>query len=107
MDDKILFRIDSILKHIELVLNDTQGIDLLNLDKNSILFRATCFSVSQIGEQMVQLEKKIGEKYPQLPWMYSRTMRNFIVHDYSNVDKELVSSISLWIFLCSKNRSYK
>ena len=92
MDDKVLLRLDSLLRHIELVLKDTKGINILNLDEDSLLYRATCFSISQIGEKMVQLEKKIGDKYPDLPWMYSRTMRNFIVHDYDNVDKKMVSS---------------
>ena len=92
MDDKVLLRIDSLLGHIELILKDTKDIDILNLDEDSLLYRATCFSISQIGEKMVQLEKKIGDKYPDLPWMYSRTMRNFIVHDYDNVDKKMVSS---------------
>ena len=56
------------------------------------LRKATCFSVSQIGEQMVQLEKKIGNEYPQIPWLYARTMRNFLVHDYDHVDIEVVKT---------------
>ena len=67
MDDKVLMRVDSILRHIDLVLRDTNGVDISNLGEFDVLFRATCFSISQIGEQMVQLEKKIGNKYPQIP----------------------------------------
>ena len=92
MDDKVLLRIDSLLKHIDLVLNDTNGVDVSKLEEGNILFRATCFSISQIGEQMVQLEKKIGDKYPHVPWIYARNMRNFIVHDYDSVDPEQVAS---------------
>ena len=92
MDDKVLMRIDSLLRHINLVLKDTNGIDVSSLNERDILFRATCFSISQIGEQMVQLEKKIGDKYPNVPWVYARSMRNFIVHDYDSVDPEAVAS---------------
>lgn len=92
MDKKVLIRVNSLLKHIDLVLRDTVGVDISSLKESDILFRATCFSISQIGEQMVNLEKKIGKEYPQIPWLYARTMRNFIVHDYDHVDPKTVST---------------
>ena len=92
MDKKVLVRINSLLKHIDLVLRDTEKVDVSNLKESDVLFRATCFSISQIGEQMVQLEKKIGNEYPQIPWLYARTMRNFLVHDYDHVDIEVVKT---------------
>ena len=96
MDKKVLMRIDSLLRHIDLALNDTQGVDISSLKENDILFRATCFSISQIGEQMVQLEKKIGIDYPQVPWLYARTMRNFLVHYYDHVDpKEVETTVAI------------
>ena len=96
MDNKVLMRVDSLLRHIDFVLKDTEGVDVSSLGEFDVLFRATCFSISQIGEQMVQLEKKIGKDYPQIPWIYARTMRNFIVHDYDRVDpKQVQSTITL------------
>lgn len=92
MDENVLVRIDSLLEHIDLVLSDTKGINIVEFDEDSVLVRATCFSISQIGEQMVNLEKKIGKKYPELPWVYARNMRNIIVHDYEKIDLEQVSS---------------
>lgn len=92
MDDKILFRVNSLLKQIDFILNDTKDVNLSSLDENSVLLRATCFSIAQIGEKMVQLEKKIGDKYPDLPWVYARNMRNIIVHDYEKIDIEQVRS---------------
>ena len=82
MDKKVLVRINSLLKHIDLVLRDTEKVDVSNLKESDVLFRATCFSISQIGEQMVQLEKKIGNEYPQIPWLY----------DYDHVDIEVVKT---------------
>ena len=41
---------------------------------------------------MARLQEKIGDKYPDLPWSLSRRMRNFIVHDYENVNPLIVFS---------------
>lgn len=49
MDSKALLRINSLLKHIDLVLTDMKDIDFAHFEEDSLLFRATCFSVSQIG----------------------------------------------------------
>ena len=46
MDEITLLRIDSVLKHIDEVLNDTSGVTLDELKKSNLLLRATCFSVA-------------------------------------------------------------
>ena len=91
MDNKALLRINSLLKHINFVIADTKNVDISNLKEDSVIFRATCFSIAQIGEQMARLQEKIGDKYPKLPWQYARQMRNFLIHDYEKVDPGLVS----------------
>ena len=92
MDELILLRIDSILKRIDQVLSDTSGVSLEDLRQSNLLLRATCFSIAQIGETMNQLEKTLGAKYWNLPWIGARGMRNIIVHDYGNADVEQVYS---------------
>ena len=92
MDKIIINRIDSLLEHIDLVLKDTDGLSIGDIEKQNLLLRATCFSISQIGEMMNQLEKKLGERYPNLPWLEARKMRNVIVHDYGNADVEQIYS---------------
>ena len=92
--DKLIFdRIDSLLEHIDLVFYDTDGLTIEEIKQNSILLRATCFSVSQIGEMMIQLEKKLSTIYPELPWSRARGMRNIIVHDYGGTDIKMVYSV--------------
>ena len=92
MDNLLIYRIDSLLEHIDLVLSDTNGLCAKDIKKSSMLLRATCFSISQIGEMMIQLERSLGDKYPDLPWFDARTMRNVIVHDYGGTDIEQVYS---------------
>lgn len=43
MDDKTLLRIDSLLKHIDRVLEDTDALTLEQLKKSDLLLRATSF----------------------------------------------------------------
>ena len=93
MDKKLLiYRIDSLLEHIDLVFNDTNGLSSADIEKSNLLLRATCFSVAQIGEMMNQLEKELSPKYDRLPWADARKMRNIIVHDYVGTDVEQVYS---------------
>ena len=92
MDKLLIYRIDSLLEHIDLVLKDTNGLSLKDIKKSNLLLRATCFSVAQIGEMMVQLEKLLIEDYPNLPWDGARQMRNIIVHDYGAADLDQVYS---------------
>ena len=93
MDKELLIcRIDSLLEHIDLVFNDTNGLTIEEIEKSNLLLRATCFSVAQIGEMMNQLEKALSQKYDQLPWLSARKMRNIIVHDYGGTDIEQVYS---------------
>ena len=96
--DKLLIvqRIDNLLEHIDLILNDTKEISFQDLDKSSLLLRATCFSISQIGEIMNHLEKELSNKYANLPWISARRMRNMIVHDYVGTDiQQVYSTIKL------------
>ena len=87
MDKNLLiYRIDSLLEHIDLVLEDTKGLTVSQIKDSSLLVRATCFSISQIGEIMNHLEKDLSLKYKSIPWVGARRMRNVIVHDYGSAD---------------------
>lgn len=93
MDKELLiYRIDSLLEHIDLVFNDTNKLSINDIERSNLLLRATCFSVAQIGEMMNQLEKELSPKYDRLPWVDARKMRNIIVHDYVGTDVEQVYS---------------
>ena len=94
MDKKLLiYRIDLLLEHIDLVFNDTKGLSVSDIENSNLLLRATCFSIAQIGEMMNQLEKELSPKYDHLPWVDARKMRNIIVHDYVGTDVEQIYSI--------------
>ncbi len=90
MDSKIPLRVNTLLKIIEEVIVDLDGVSFNDFEKSSLLQRATSFSISQVGEMMVKMEASLGEKYKELPWKAARRMRNFIVHDYADVNLDEV-----------------
>lgn len=92
MDNITIYRIDTLLEHIDLVLSDTKDLSIEQIAGSSLLLRATSFSISQIGEMMNQLEKQLGKQYPTLPWADAKAMRNVIVHDYGKTDIEQIYS---------------
>lgn len=67
--DKTLIqsRIDSILKHIDLVQSDLSNMSLEEFSKSDLFVRGTCFSLMQIGEQLNKLESIFGTDYPNIP----------------------------------------
>ena len=92
MAKKIIARIDGILKQINHVQEEINGLSFEEFQNGYLIPEAVSFSVSQVGERMNKLEELIGEQYPNLPWKDARKMRNIIVHDYDNVDFKKVYS---------------
>ncbi len=90
MDEKIMLRLDSALKHIRLAQEDLDGVSLDDLRKSLPLQKAVCSSLVQIGETMKKIRVLLEEKYPKLPWRFSATTRNFLVHDYEAVNSRIV-----------------
>lgn len=90
MTKRTIQRINTIIKHVEVVEKDLNGVSLTQFKESDILVRATAFSISQIGEQMIQIEEELKDDYDGLPWKEARNMRNLIVHVYSSVKAEVV-----------------
>ena len=43
-----------------------------------------------IGEAAGKLSEEFAQKHPHLPLAKARAMRNFIAHDYDDIDRDLV-----------------
>ena len=50
MTKRTIQRINTIIKHVEVVENDLNGITLAKFKELDVLVRATAFSIAQIGE---------------------------------------------------------
>ena len=90
MDDKVIQRIDGVLKLINKIRPELDGVSFEEFLDDEYLVDAISFRLSQIGEKMIKLEKLLGEKYPNIPWKSARKMRNIIVHDYENTNPFII-----------------
>lgn len=86
MGNKIIQRIDGVLKHIDVIQKNITNISYEEFVNKSLLADAISFNLSQIGERMNKIEKILKDKYPDLPWKETRRMRNIIVHDYDRAN---------------------
>ena len=82
----IRLRLDKILEHINEIQNDMKGITLDEFKKKSLLARATCFSIEQIGENLNSVSKTLQEAYPEIDWEDIIGTRIVIAHHYHKID---------------------
>lgn len=89
MDQKLAkLRAKNAIKHIDLALNDINGVSLEEFKQSDLLSRADAFSITQIGEQLNRLSEFYEKDHPEIPWYKANGMRNMIVHDYHRVNFE-------------------
>ena len=60
------------------------------LKQNRRLAYAVCRSLEIIGEATKKLSYHFREKYPEVEWKKMAGIRDVIIHDYLNVDLEVV-----------------
>ena len=94
MDQALIkLRIESILKHIDSIIEDLEDKTLEDFAKSDLYVRATCFSLMQIGEQLAKLREVFGKDYPNIPWIEANKLRNLIVHIYNKVDPKQIYNV--------------
>jgi len=55
---------------------------------------AVARNIEIIGEAAGKVSRSLGDKYPNIPWIDISGMRNKIIHEYANVDWELVWEVA-------------
>lgn len=83
--DKILIDLYFILKHMD-------GVSQENLSENEVLLDSMLFRLIQIQECTKKLTDKYKEVHNSIPWTDISGLRNRIVHDYGNVDIDIIYS---------------
>lgn len=83
---RLLYVIDCIEK-IEIIIKDLSYESYLeDWIKQDAIFR----NIEIIGEAIVNVEEELKEKYPDVPWVQAKGMRNFLIHEYFKVDQNAV-----------------
>ena len=82
--------IDKIKKDISFIVAHIKDVDLRGLGKDEVLLDSMMFRMIQISENAKKLSDDYKEKNNDIPWNELSGLRNRIVHDYGNVDLNIV-----------------
>ena len=81
--DKILVDLDFLIKH-------TKNITKEEFEKNELLLDSIMFRFIQISEHIKKLTTQFRNEHINIPWKDITGLRNHIVHEYGNVDLEII-----------------
>jgi uncharacterized protein with HEPN domain len=85
--------LEHMLDMCQKALEMTAGKTRLDYDESEILQYALAHVIQVIGEAADHVSAQFKEGQPQIPWHEIIGMRHRIVHDYMNVDEDVVWSV--------------
>ena len=86
-DDLYIEHIHQSIEKIELYLGDKE---FEHIKQDEMLTDALARQLGIIGEAANQLSEAFRSEHPELPYVEMIGMRNFLVHEYANVDRKTV-----------------
>ena len=81
-----------IKEDLAFIVKHSKNIDIEELNDNEILLDSMLFRLIQISENAKKLSDAYKEEHTTVPWLAIYGLRNRIVHDYGNVDLNIVYS---------------
>ena len=83
-------RLEHILAAIGYVETFTEGLDFDGLVSDALHLHAVVHNVQVIGEAVYKLSPEFKETHPETPWTIIEKMRHVLVHDYYQIDNEIL-----------------
>lgn len=87
-DPKIL--IEDIMESIEKVEEYTKGLLFEQFVENTIVVDAVVRNLEIIGEASKRIPSDIQDKNKSIPWNQLKGIRNRIVHEYFDIDPQII-----------------
>ena len=84
------YYVKKMLKDIYFIMENTNGISLESLEDNEILCDSVMFRLIQISENSGKLTPGFKLMHKEIPWHAIKGMRNKIVHEYGDVEFDVV-----------------
>lgn len=88
--DRNILRLNHILESIRRIEHSTDNLSYVdyldNYEKQDAILR----NIEVIGEACRQINVFIKEKYADVAWKQATSMRNFLIHEYFDVDYDEV-----------------
>ena len=83
-------RVEDILEAIERVASYLDGMDEDSFAADTRTVQAVAYNLLVIGEAAAGLPDEVCENHPAVPWHHMRGTRNFIAHQYFDVDPSIL-----------------
>jgi len=83
-------RLQHILAAIERVNRYVKGKSFDDLQKDDMMYYAVVKNIEMMGEAANMLTTDFQESHPETPWKMVKGMRNYIVHEYFQIDSVVV-----------------
>ena len=84
------FYIPKIKQDLEFISRHMKNVDIEELNANEVLLDSMLFRMIQISENARKLTEEFKQTRENIPWSALYGLRNRIVHDYGNVDLNIV-----------------
>lgn len=85
-----VYYIQKLRMDLEFIVKHMRSVNIEELNENEILLDSMLFRMIQISENAKRLSDDYKLKQSNIPWNALSGMRNRIVHDYGNVDLNVV-----------------
>ena len=82
--------LEHILEAINKVENFTKGISRFDFDHNVMIQDAIIRNIEIIGEATKKISKTFTNSHGEIPWSAMAGMRDKLIHDYLDVDLDVV-----------------
>ena len=86
------YYIGKILTDLHFIADHMEGVSVSALEENEVLLDSMSFRLIQIQENAKKLTDAYKAAHKMIPWMDIAGLRNRIVHDYGNVDLDVLFS---------------
>ena len=83
-------RLEHMLAAVERVIRYTSGKTFDDLKTDDMMYYAVVKNIEIIGEAANLLSAEFIASHPSTPWKQVRGMRNYIVHEYFQIDEIVV-----------------
>jgi len=82
--------LEHILEAITKIESFTKGISRFDFDNNVMIQDAIIRNIEIIGEATKKISNEFSQSHQEIPWSEMAGMRNKLIHDYMDVDLDVV-----------------